>query len=70
MTDYPAEVPVEDCGDGVPGKLRHLEGGEYELYDSSDALMASCEPGDTMYIEPYVYTCRAGRWVRSDTGIK
>lgn len=70
MSEHPQEIQVDDCGDGTPGVLRHVGGDDYELFDAAGTLRAQCEPGDSMYIEPYRYACIGGRWVRQEPPLK
>lgn len=48
------------------GTLRRVESDLFELYNGAGQIVQACAPGDTMYIEPYLYTCNGqGRWQRS-----
>lgn len=64
MNDHPSIITVAEIVGGGPGELRHAGGGEYELYDAAGTRVARCEPGDTVYVDPYLYVCQGGRWVR------
>lgn len=57
----PAEMPIgaHDLGNGA-----------YELLAADGSKSARCEDGDRVYVEPYVYVCRNGHWVREGGPIK
>lgn len=64
-----AEIPDDvSCPRGV---LRRVDDEAYDLYDRPGAVQRDCTPGDTMYVEPYLYTCGGnGRWRRSTVPMK
>lgn len=54
----------------VSMQMREVANAEYELIDADGRTIAGCEPGDRIYVKPYVYVCQGGRWVRLPAGME